>query len=73
MADKLEKIMRKLALSEKEVAGIQVEREDVSYCLEECKRSTIGKVVGGKTANIAGRTANEPSQVEFWTYRQNST
>ena len=54
MAEELEEVLRKFALSEKEVSGVQINGEDVSKGLAECKVSIIDKVRGEKIVNISG-------------------
>ena len=46
--------MRKFALLEEEVIGVQINGGDVLQGLAECKMSIIRKVMGEKIANIIG-------------------
>ena len=54
MAEGLEEVMRKFALIDKEVDGVQLDGTYAFQEVAECQMSSIGKVVREKTANILG-------------------
>ncbi|XP_071917145.1 uncharacterized protein [Coffea arabica] len=54
MTEDLEEILRKFALTEDETGGVELDSTDLAQGVVECQLSIIGRVVGEKTANIAG-------------------
>ncbi|XP_071906103.1 uncharacterized protein [Coffea arabica] len=54
MADELEEILKKFALSNLEQKGAWLELDDVDPGVSECKSSLIGKIRGEKVANYTG-------------------
>nr|XP_027083817.1 uncharacterized protein LOC113706127 [Coffea arabica] len=54
MADELEEVLKKFALSNLEQNGAWLEMDDIDIGITECKNSIIGKIRGEKVANFTG-------------------
>ncbi|XP_027101468.1 uncharacterized protein [Coffea arabica] len=68
MAATLTKAFQRFDLSNKEMAGIDLETEDVLERVEECKLSLVGRIMGEKVPNFTG-VKNYTSHM--WGYPRN--
>ena len=52
MADELEEVLKKFALSNLEQNGTWLDMDDINPGITECENSIIGKIRGEKVANF---------------------
>ncbi|KAL3498272.1 hypothetical protein ACH5RR_041004 [Cinchona calisaya] len=63
MVKELEKFMSKFSISEEELDGINLDKEDIQKVVANCQKSLLGKVIGEKQINFV---SNKSYANQIW-------